>query len=150
MPKPIKPKILTARSRELALIHMAKAQLGMDEATYRDMLFALTGKRSASEIGDAGRSKVLEHLVASGARLNWSKRWAQQLTDDKAPLVKKIRALLLHLGNLSDSYADGICRRMYKVDRFEWLQPRQLIGIVTALSKRLEKLRAGDVKKDAA
>lgn len=145
-----KPKIITARSKELGMIHIGKAQLGLDDAGYRDMLFALTGKRSASEIGDAGRSKVLEHMVASGAKLNWNKRWAQKLTDEKAPLVKKIRALLLHLGNYTDSYADGIARRMYKVDRFEWLQPRQLIGIVTALSKQLDKVRAGTVKKDAA
>lgn len=145
-----KPKIISARSKELGMIHIGKAQLGLDDAGYRDMLFALTGKRSASEIGDAGRNKVLEHMVASGAKLNWNKRWAQKLTDDKAPLVKKIRALLLHLGNLSDSYADGISRRMYKVDRFEWLQPRQLIGIVTALTKQLDKVRAGTVKKDAA
>ena len=145
---PAKPKLTTPRSKELGLIHMGKAQLGMDEPTYRDMLFALTGKRSASEIGDAGRNKVLEHLVASGARLNWNKRWAQKLTDDKAPLVKKIRALLLHLGNLSDGYADGISRRMYKCDRFEWLSPHQLIGIVTALSKQLEKVRAQGVRDE--
>jgi phage gp16-like protein len=148
MPKPTKPP--SARTRELALIHMGKAQLGMDEPTYRDMLNALTGKRSAREIGDAGRAKVLEHMLNSGAKLNWNKRWAQKLTDEKQPLVSKIRMLLLRLGNLSDSYADGISRRMYKVDRFEWLQPRQLIGIVTALTKQLDKVRAGAVKKDAA
>ncbi len=145
-----KPKIINARSKELGMIHIGKQQLGLDDAGYRDMLFALTGKRSAAEIGDAGRSKVLEHMVASGAKLNWNKRWAKKLADEKQPLVGKIRALLLHLGNLSDSYADGISRRMYKVDRFEWLAPRQLIGIVTALTKQLDKVRAGAVKKDAA
>ena len=138
-----KPKVLTQRSRELALIHIGQQQLGMDDATYRDMLFALTGKRSAAEIGDRGRAQVLEHMMASGARLKWNRRAAVAQGDAKDPLIRKVRALLLSLGNYGDQYADGIARRMYKVDRFEWCNPQQLRGIVAALSKQLDKVRAG-------
>jgi hypothetical protein len=42
-----------------------------------------------------------------------------------------------------DAYADGIAKRMYKVDRFEWCDKRQLLGVLTALKVKLAKVRAG-------
>lgn len=137
-PKPAKSQ----RTREIALIKIAQAQLQLDDAAYRAMLHALTGQSSARDLGDAGRARVLEHLIASGARITWSRRRAARLSDDRAPLVRKVRALLLSLGNAPDAYADALAQRMYRIDRFEWCDPEQLRGIVTALSRRLEKLRA--------
>lgn len=144
-----KPKVLNQRAHEIKLIHIGKSKLSMDDATYRTMLQAQTGKSSSAELDDAGRAQVLMHLIASGAKLHWSRRSAVQAAEAKAPLIKKVRALLIQLGNYTDSYADGIAKRMYKVDRFEWLDPRQLMGIVTALTKQLDKVRAGGVKKVA-
>lgn len=57
------------RKRELATIHIARQQLGMDEATYRDMLWAVARVRSAADLDWAGRKRVIDHLAGSGARI---------------------------------------------------------------------------------
>jgi phage gp16-like protein len=144
MPKPKRPR--SDRDHRVMLIKMGQKQLGLADDAYRDMLFALTGKRSSTEMHDAEHARVLDHLINSGARLKWNRRAHMKIAEEKKPLVGKIRILLLHLGNRSDGYADALAKRMYRVDRFEWCDVRQLIGIVTALSKELARLRAKAAK----
>lgn len=52
------------RRRELARIHCLKAELGLGDDEYRDVLFALERVRSASDLDWAGRRRVIEHLEA--------------------------------------------------------------------------------------
>jgi len=56
------------RLRDLALIHLAKGQLGLDDETYRAMLRATAGVDSAGALDPAGRARVLEHLRSRGFR----------------------------------------------------------------------------------
>lgn len=50
------------RKRELAAIHVSKAQLGLGDDEYRDLLFAVARVRSASELDWTGRKRVLDHM----------------------------------------------------------------------------------------
>ena len=62
-------RFLSRRRSELAKIHIGAKQLvGDDDDAYRDMLEAVTGKRSAAKLDEDGRREVLEHLVACGAK----------------------------------------------------------------------------------
>jgi phage gp16-like protein len=54
------------RARDLAQIHIAKQQLGLDDDTYREMLFTVTRKRSASDLDAHERNQVLQHLMSRG------------------------------------------------------------------------------------
>lgn len=54
------------RSNELAKIHIAKAQLGLDEETYRHMLWSVARVRSAKDLDAGGREAVLAHLRGCG------------------------------------------------------------------------------------
>lgn len=54
------------RNRDLAKIHLAKKQLGLDEETYRDMLWTVARVRSSSDLDMAGRIRVLHHLKSRG------------------------------------------------------------------------------------
>ncbi len=130
------------RDHRIMLIKMGMQQLIWTDAQYRDTLQSLTNKRSATEMNDAEHGRVIEHMLACGAQLKWNKRQHAKIAGEKEPLVKKIRMLLIHLGNRTDGYADALAKRMYKVDRFEWCDVRGLIGIVTALSKELDRIRA--------
>jgi hypothetical protein len=56
------------RLHDLALIHLAKAQLGLDDDTYRAMLRATAGVESAGALDAAGRARVIEHLRSRGFR----------------------------------------------------------------------------------
>ena len=138
----LKRKPITDRAHHIRLIKMGQQQIGWDDATYRAQLESLTGKRSATEMSDAEHSKVIEHLQAHGAMLKWSKRRATQVTDAKKPQISLIRVLLTQLGNYGDNYADSISRRMFKVDRYEWLDSKRLTAIITALNVQLAKVRA--------
>lgn len=57
----------SARSRELARIHLQAQQLGMiqrgDDETYRCMLWSVARVRSAKDLDEHGRRAVLEHLA---------------------------------------------------------------------------------------
>lgn len=56
------------RNAELARIHIARTQLGMDEDAYRDLLFVLERVRSAKDLDWGGRKRVLEHFKKLGWR----------------------------------------------------------------------------------
>jgi len=53
-------------SAQKSLIHTAKAKLGLDEDTYREMLFSLVGVRSSLEMDQRGFDAVMKHLDERG------------------------------------------------------------------------------------
>ena len=56
------------RLRDLALIHLAKQQLGLDDETYRALLWNVAGVRSARDLDALGRAEVLARLREHGFR----------------------------------------------------------------------------------
>lgn len=81
----------TLRARDLAQIHIAKQQLALDDDTYREMLFTLTRKRSASELDAHERNQVLQHFISRG----WKPRQAPspERVRKAPPQVRLIYAL---------------------------------------------------------
>lgn len=119
---------------DLVKIQIAKKQLGLDDETYRAMLKGVAGVSSSKDLDQAGLQKVLQHLRRSGFK-DASARKPKRPTPAPAvaAMCRKVRAQLIALGRLPDSYADGIAQHMYGVQFFEWLQPDQLHALVTAL-----------------
>lgn len=56
----------TLRRRDLATIHLGKKALGLDDDTYRDMLYTVTRKRSSADLDAHERGLVISHLVSRG------------------------------------------------------------------------------------
>ena len=50
----------------IAIIHIAKKELGLDEETYREMLRNLTGKNSTARMDRRQLAVVVDHLVSRG------------------------------------------------------------------------------------
>lgn len=139
---PVKFKRADIVRREITLIHVAKQKLGMDDDTYRDMLWTVARVKSSTELDFAGRKKVLDHMKASGFKVISPRAGTTprpRSSADKAPMVAKVRALLIALDNKPDAYADGMSRHMFKVDRFEWCTPQQLGKIIAALSYQQQR-----------
>ena len=132
-----------ARQADLAKIHIAKKELQMADDTYRALLRAIGGVDSASQLDFTGRKRLLEHFKGCGWNGNTGGKRPRRPTPSEAaaPLCRKIRAQLISLGNLHDSYADGIAKQMFNVQFYEWCQPDQLHAIVAALGK--EQARKG-------
>ena len=137
------------RKRELAAIHVAKAQLGLDDETYRLMLWTVARARSAADLDHAGRRAVIEHLRKrgftrpaglqnSGAEVQKSVAPARDhgkkpaVPADRQALVNKIEALLAELA-LPWNYVRAIARKRFGMDQLEWASADQLRRLVAML-----------------
>ena len=143
-----------ARARDLAKIHIGKKQLcGDDDEAYRDMLEAVAGQRSAADLDGAGRRKVLEHLRACGVEFHPAgQRPRPQAAPERAPLIRKIRALLAD-SKLPEAYAEAILRRQTGHGHrtpLEWGTPEQLRAVVAALYNDARRRRGRDTGLTAA
>jgi len=151
------PTTFATRRAELAKIHMAAEQLGMDTvdkdegSTYRSMLWTVARVRSAAGLDWAGRKKVLDHLVACDAKLGFEgKPQSRALADD--PQSKKIRALWLELHqaekvrNPSESALAAFVKRETGVAALQWLKPAQASQVIERLKQWL--LRADKKAQD--
>jgi phage gp16-like protein len=130
-------------------IQIARRELGLDDDVYRSILARIAGVRSSKELTPRQVGRVL----AEFERLGWEPkpsskpgtkragRAAPKPSADREALVGKIEAQLAAAGRPWE-YADGMARRMFKVDRVEWCETDQLRGLVSALAydaKRRER-----------
>lgn len=51
--------------KKLAVIHITRKELGLDEKEYRDTLEKVTGARSSSELDEAGFRKLMRYFARS-------------------------------------------------------------------------------------
>ena len=113
------PTRYAEQKREIQLIKIAQKQLGMDDETYRAMLWTVARVKSSTELDFAGRSKVLDHLKACG----WkpavkTNEWAfiDKAAADRQPLLRKICAVCRDMG-VGKAYAEGAAKRQSGVER---------------------------------
>lgn len=124
------------RRRELARIHIAKHELGLDDESYRAMLWACARVRSARDLDAAGRARVLDHLKACGFK---GKRGRPHpgsphnlKSEERGPQLSKVEALLADAGR-PWAYVDGMAQRMFGVARVTWCNQEQLQKTIAAL-----------------
>lgn len=126
---------MNRRNVSLSKIHIAKKDLGLDDETYRAMLKRVAGVESAKDLGPMKVAAVL----AEFERLGWKPkakaagRSAPKVAPDKEKLIGKIQAFMTDAKRPWE-YADGMAKRMFKVDRVEWLDCKQLGSLVSALT----------------
>lgn len=133
------------KRREIQLIHIAKQQLGMDDESYRAMLWTKGRVKSSTELDWKGRKEVLDHLKACGFKVTASKTrpQARALADD--PQSKKIRELWLTLHangkvrNPSETALAAFVKRQTKVEALQWLDAKQASQIIEELKKWLAR-----------
>lgn len=61
-------------TKRIAVVHVARRTLGMDDATYRRVLQERGGVDSAKDLDDEGFAAVMEYFTACGFRSTWTKR----------------------------------------------------------------------------
>jgi hypothetical protein len=130
------------RNKELGQIHMAKAKLGLDDETYRSMLWTVARVRSSADLDHAGRRRVIEHLKSRGWESSkptskkpneWS--FIDSAPENKRPLLKKILMLCRDL-EAGKSYAEGVAKRQCGFDRrLEMMTANELWLVVGALER---------------
>lgn len=140
------------RVRELAAIHVAAKQLGLDRATYEVLLTHVAGVRSSADLDTAGRRRVLDEMRRLGAERPATRTPRGKAQPGQYPgkphnaasqampeTISKIEAQLADMG-LTWSYADAIARRMFGIARIAWLRDTdKLAAIVAALHVEQDK-----------
>jgi len=150
------------RNRELAAIHIAAQQLGLERDAYEGMLLAVGGpsarrgaRISAAHLDYVGRHRVLDHLRACGAQRpafhvkpdnEWA--WVDHAAEDRRPMLRKIIMLLKSAGRVK-AYADGTAWAMFRIERLELCGTRELHAIVTALVKDAQRHAAREAESAA-
>lgn len=126
------------RTTLLAKIHVAKRDMALSEEVYRDILQTRHGVQSAASLSLAQMKSLIQHFKRLGWQTN-SKPDRRPGTKPGSPVEGK-RALLSKIeAQLAEvekpwAYADGIARRVCKVDLVAWCTPAQLRKIVAALN----------------
>lgn len=146
--------VSSERRKLIAKIQIAKKDLGLDkdDATYRDMLFNLTGRDSCTELSDRQLVLVIGRLRAMGwnpvfeqagktkaGRLDGKPKVASGLE----ALRDKIAALLVDMDK-DWAYANGILSRMFNIPGMSWADRRELTACIAALTKQQTRQKAQD------
>ncbi|HZF99161.1 MAG TPA: regulatory protein GemA [Pseudoxanthomonas sp.] len=131
------PRPCAQRRQQLARIHVAKKQLGLDDETYRSLLLRVGGHASSADMTLSQRNAVIREFVRLGfkeeRKVQQRKRWPGEPKNcDAVPLLRKVRALLTDQRR-PWSYAHKLGERMFNVKRVEWLREDQLHSLVSAL-----------------
>lgn len=122
------------RRKDLAMIHLAKKDLGLDDDMYRDILQQCCGVESSAELDAPNRRKLLAFFRGRGwgRRDHTKSRPKNMNVPDRSRLLKKIEALLAEASR-PWSYADVLAKKICKVDSVSFCQPEHLSKIIAAL-----------------
>ncbi|MCD0281291.1 regulatory protein GemA [Xanthomonas melonis] len=125
------------RQAQLAKIHLAAKQCGLDDATYRTLLVRVTGKDSAAKMTTDELTLVIAEFARLGfkdvRRSGQKKVWPGEPKNlSEVPMLSKVQALLAN-AKRPWSYAHNTAKQMFKIDRVEFLNQDQLHRLVAAL-----------------
>jgi phage gp16-like protein len=132
------------RKAELAQIHIARAQLGIDEDTYRAILWTVARVTSAKDLDWTGRKTLLEHFKAKGWKPAAPKSAKAAKPGPKCQdgLVRALWTDLHAAGKVrdpSDAALGSWLARNKWPQRAEWLSQQQITQAIEALKKWLDR-----------
>ena len=131
--------------KQIALLHVAKAQLGLSEEVYREMLGSV-GVLSSVQLTEKKFDELMLRMEAGGFRtvskIGKGSRPAKEKGLKSQDLqLRKVSALLADM-KLPESYADAIARKQWGVDKVGWCRPDQLRGVIAALVRHQKRVRS--------
>lgn len=132
----------TKRNADLACIHIAAKQIGLDKPHYRALLLERYGRDTAAGLDDSQRADLISELVRRGARIG--ARGNRKAKPAPPMCAREQRAYLddlLAKAGLTEAYVESMAKRMYAVDSARWLTAQQLGAIVAAVKRHIERGR---------
>ena len=127
----------------IAMVHIAKKDLALDDGTYREVLERITGKSSAADLGDRELAAVVEAFRRQG----WKPKSASTGKPSVNPQVRLIWRLwgeLVEGGHIKAKSPRAALRAWVKkqtnVSDPEWLDGRQCNTVIESLKKWLDRV----------
>lgn len=140
----------TFRARQIGAIHALAKKLRLDDDrdAYEALLMRVGGAPSSADLDQRGRAKVLDEMRKLLNEGQQHMQGAVPITDapqnvreEIAGMVAKVGAILAEIGK-SWNYAHGTAKRMFHVQRVEWLRADQLHRLVAALQISANRRKA--------
>lgn len=130
------------RSKDLAVIHVAKKQLGLADADYRMLLNERYGVLSAAALKDPERQDLIAEFERRGFKNLRNVRARAKDTD----MLARIRWRLGQAGRPVE-YGDALAKRLCNVDRLDWCTPDMQRKVLAALEtdRRRRAWRASEL-----
>lgn len=148
-PTPRPPVNAQARKSDLARIHMLKAELGLDEDTYRDVMATVCqGVRSSAQLDITGRTRLIAHLQACAKRDSAPGPGRSPSATARKPLTptgKKLWSLWMQAADAglvrqrTMAALMAWLQRQTGVERIEWLQPAQADLAIESLKRWIKR-----------
>ncbi|SEO97843.1 regulatory protein GemA [Propionispora vibrioides] len=117
----VSKRSIGVNASQLALIHVAKKELGLDDEDYRSILELYGGVSSAKFLTLEGFERVMEHLARLGFQssntANRQPKYRPYRDADGAPYpaqLKMIEQQFEQLGFFEAERRQGLCRRIIK------------------------------------
>ena len=126
----------------LAKVHIAKAQLNLDDDQYRDVVRRVTGKDSAAKC----RYSQLVDLINEFKSLGWTTAKKKAFRRTPFDPIRKIYALWSELQALgavqsTDKTAlDAFVKKYTGIDSVQWLPPEQSQKIIEILKQWIKRI----------
>lgn len=127
----VTPSVVDAdngRRNDLAKIHIAKKDLGWDEAFYRSILWSVCRVKSSAELDFGGRKRLLAHMVKCGWKVRRQPKDRVQAADSQSKMVRGLWLELHELGYVDDPSESALAawvKRETKVEALQWLNTAQ-------------------------
>lgn len=141
-----------SRTADLAKIHIAKKYLGLDDETYRAVLWTCARVKSSKDLDFSGRAAVLKHFESRGWQPKIkakSKKKVSELCSE--PQHKMIRGLWLELYNngivinSDESAINRFIKNQTGIEHMQWLNTKQATSIINRLQSWLNRQKVNHV-----
>lgn len=138
-------------AKQIALIHLAKKQLGLDEELYRSVLQGYGRAATATELDAGGFKRVMAYFTACGFRSTWTKRTFGERRGMASPRqVELIRQLWRQWsGGDDNAHLDAWIERSFHVTALRFLPSEKAAKAITAL-KAMAGRKRNDVTEGSA
>lgn len=129
---------MKATRKQIALIHIAKKQLGLTEDAYRSILWHIGGVESSKELDQIGFECVMQYLAALGFKSDWTRKFYGHRPGMPTPAqVSLIRALWREYtdGEGDDLSLGQWLDRFFHVTALRFVSQEQAHKAITALKQ---------------
>lgn len=123
-------------AKKIALLHVAKKQLRLDDDSYRDILRRCAGVDSAPDLDEIGFLRVMKYMTALGFRSTWTKRTFGYRPGMASPaqveLMRKLWAEY-HGPHDSESALNAWLSKYHKVSALRFVSAEKARAVIAAL-----------------
>ncbi len=120
-----------ATKKQIQIIHIAKQQLGLDDATYREIL-AGYGVKSSKDLTYNQAQWLIKHFQKAGFKIKVKYREGM-ITPKQIGYLKYLWKSNPNVRNKSVEGLENFVKRIIKIDRLEWIPRNRVHKVIKAI-----------------